>query len=282
MVASKRCLPPSWPEPSLLDQVVSRAAGLFIFIETIARSLDECEDPTQHLKAVLADSPGTGLTSLYGLYSSILKAQVAHSTDQFRRMMGVLLTAAPHRPLRNETIAELAGVRFDLVEMWVRDLGSLLYRDDCAYGGIRVRHLSVADFFFSDDSPSDYHIDLRDANVELGISCLKNMIENLRFNICKLEDSRLVNAEVDDLSLRIKESISDALQYSSLFWSDHLCFGANDRVRDSLREFFEGPYALFWIEVLSIMGMVPIGVPSLRRVISKTVKVSTLPRSPQR
>ena len=35
-----------------------------------------------------------------------------------------------------------------------------------------------------------------------------------------------------------------------------------------LEKFFEGLYPLFWLEVLSIMGMVPIGTPSLRRLIS--------------
>jgi hypothetical protein len=279
-VASKRCLPSPWPEQSLFDGVISRAAGLFIFIETIARALEQCEDPTEHLKATLEDSAGTGLTSLYGLYSSILKARIVHSTAEFRRMIGVLLTAAPHRPLCEETIAELAGVRLDLVKMWVADLGSLLYRDEGANGGIRVRHLSISDFFLRDDCHSDYHVDLRAANVELGIACLKTMVEQLRFNICKLEDSRLANADVHDLPSRIKENISDALQYSSLYWSNHLCFdgdNGDERVWESLRKFFEGPYGLFWIEALSIMGMVPIGVPSLRRVISTMVKVSTAP-----
>jgi len=43
-----------------------------------------------------------------------------------------------------------------------------------------------------------------------------------------------------------------------------------------LKEFFGGLYPLFWIEVLSLMGMVPIAAPSLRRVIS-LVKVSAAP-----
>ena len=277
-VASKRCLPSSWPEQSLFDRVISRAAGLFIFIETIARALEQCEDPTEYLKGTLEDS--VGLTPLYGLYSSILKAQVVHSTAQFRRMIGVLLAAAPHRPLCEETLAELAGVRLDLVKMWVADLGSLLYRDGGANRGIRVRHLSISDFFLRDDCHSDYHVDLRSANVELGIVCLKKMTEQLSFNICKLEDSRLANADIHDLPLRIKEYISDALQYSSLYWLDHLCFDGDnedERVRESLREFFEGPYALFWIEALSIMGMIPICVPSLQRVILTMVKVSIVP-----
>ena len=151
-VASDRRLESPWPEQSLLDGVVSRAAGLFIFIETIARALKKCEDPTAYLKATLQSSAGTGLTALYGLYSSIVITRVEHSQTHFRRMVGVLLAAAPYRPLCEETIIELAGVRPDLVKMWVEDLSSLLYRDEGVNGGIRVRHLSISDFFLSDES----------------------------------------------------------------------------------------------------------------------------------
>ena len=191
LVESRQSLPHGWPDSSLLGQVISRAGGLFIFIETITRALVQCKPPpNEYLKATLTDLGGTGLTSLYELYSSTLRAQIVHSIFEFRRMIGVILVAAAHRPLRDETIAELVGVSPDLVAMWVTDLDPLLYRDREADGGIRVRHSSVADFFLSDDCHSDYHIDLRDANMELGIACLKKMMEQLRFNICKLEDSR--------------------------------------------------------------------------------------------
>jgi hypothetical protein len=107
--------------------------------------------------------------------------------------------------------------------------------------------------------------------MQLGISCLKTMIGQLCFNICNLDDSRLANANVEDLPSRIKQNISDALQYSSIYWSNHLCFAPDNGdmcVLGSLKEFFEGLWPLFWIEVLSILGMVPTGAPCLRRVIS--------------
>ena len=277
-VASKQFLPSPWPGDLLFDQVISRATGLFIFIETIARSLEICKDPNEHLRATLEDGADSGLKSLYSLYLSILKAQIVHNTAEFRQVIGVVLTTAVHHSLCEETIAELAGVKLNFVNKWIANLGSLLYQDEGVNCGIRVRHLSISDFFVSDDCPSDYYIDLQNANMELGIACLKKMVEQLRFNICRLEDSRLLNSDVHDLPSRIKENISNALQYSSLYWSNHLCFGANNgnpRVWEGLRKFFEGPYALFWIEILSVLGKVPIGVPSLRRVISRIVKVST-------
>src|SRR5258708_28320333 len=104
-------------------------------------------------------------------------------------MGGVLLRACPYRALCDETIAELAGVEPYIVKTWVNALSSLLYRDDVANGGIRVRHLSVYEFFVSDRC--DFQVNILEANVQLGIDCLRVMTTQLRFNICKLEDSWL-------------------------------------------------------------------------------------------
>jgi len=278
LVAQKWGFSSPWPAKSLLDKLISRANGLFIFIKTLALHLQRSPDPTGFLEAA-SEEVGSRLETLYGLYSNILKSRIEHSNAEFQRVIGVLLTAAPYRALCEETIAELARVGPNLVKMWVKDLGSLLYRDEGTNGGIRVRHLSIQEFLVSGDCPNNYQINIGDANVKLGMTCLKTMVSQLRFNICGLEDSRLANADVKDLPSRIRENISDSLQYSSLYWSNHLCFtpDKNDRrVWESLKEFFEGLCPLFWIEVLSLMGMVPRGVPSIRKVTS-WAKVSPAP-----
>jgi len=275
-VASKWHLPTPWPEQSRFERVISQSNGLFIFIKTFVLALRQCVDPNEYFEATLESSTGTGLESLYGLYSSILKAPVMGSNIAgFQRVIGVLLVTAPYHPLCEETIAKLAEVQPYLVKKWVDDLSSLLYRGEGANGGVRVRHLSISDFFVSDHC--DYQVNLQETHTHLGIVCLRTMVEQLRFNICKLEDSRLANADIQDLPARIQSNISDALQYSSLYWSNHVCFSPDNRdqrVLGSLKKFLEGVYPLFWIEVLSVMGMIPVGAPSLRRLIS-WVKVST-------
>ena len=275
-VASAWHLDAPWPKESDFERVISRANGLFIFIKTLVLALERSEDPEESLRDALQDSAGTGLEALYTLYSSILKARIVRKRAEFQRMIGVVLSTSPYRALCDETIAKLAGVKANLVKAWVDALSSLLYRDEAASRGIRVRHLSVYDFFLSDCC--DYKVNVRDADVQLGIACLKVMTTQLHFNICKLEDSRLANADIRDLPSRVKENISDALQYSCLHWLDHLRLPPANRdqcvlVLESLKEFFEGLYGLFWIEVLSILGMVTIGVPSLRKLVS-WVKVS--------
>jgi hypothetical protein len=274
LLASHWRIPTPWPDEADFNRLISRANGLFIFIKTLVLALEKCEDAEESLKEALQGSAGTGLGSLYGLYSSILKA---HSNiGGFWRMI-VVITMAQYRPLCKETIARLTGVKPNLVEKWVDALSSLLYRDEGTNGAIRVRHLSISDFFLSDRC--ECQANLREAHAQQGIVCLDTMIKELRFNICKLEDSRLANTDVKDLQSRIGENISNPLQYSSLYWSNHLCFSPDSMNRDpralgKLKGFFEGSYPLFWIEVLSIMGMVPMGAPSLRRVIT-WVRVST-------
>ena len=278
LVAKRQYLPAPWPEESLLNRIISRANGLFIFIKTLVLDLERRANPTEFLEAT-AEEAGAGPKPLYDLYSNILSSRIVHSNAEFQQVVGVLLAVAPYRALCEETTAELAGVEPNLVKIWVDDLSSLLYRDEGTNGGIRVRHLSISDFLVSDDCPRDYRINPRDANVRLGIACLKTMVFQLRFNICGLEDSRFANAEIEDLPSRITRNISDCLQYSSLYWSDHLCFTPDNcdrQVWESLTEFFEGVCPLFWIEVLSILGMVPLGVPSIRKVIS-WAKVSAAP-----
>ena len=276
-VASVWHLNTPWPQESDFNKVISRANGLFIFIKTLVLALERCQDPEESLKAALQDPAATGLKSLYKLYSSILKAQeeFVHNNPEFQRMIGVLLASSPYRALCDETIAELAGVKPHLVKRWVDALSSLLYRDEAANRGIRVRHLSVYDFFVSDHC--NYQVNIRDENVQLGVACLKTMVMQLRFNICGLEDSQLTNADIKDLPSRVEQNISDSLQYSCIHWLSHLSLPPDNRdelVLRSLKKFFEGLSPLFWVEVLSILGMVPIGAPSLRRLLS-WVRVST-------
>jgi len=272
LVASRWSLPTPWPTELLLNRVILRANGLFIFIKTLVLALEKCKDPEEYLNEALQGSASAGSESLYSLYSSIVKA---HSEIAgFWRMIAVI-TTAQYRPLRKEPIAELAGVKPFLVETLVNDLSSLLFRDESANGAIRIRHLSISEFFAS--NRRDYQDDLRAAHVQQGIVCLQTMMKQLCFNICKLEDSRLANTDIKDLPLRIEQNISDPLQYSSLYWSTHLRSTPDEIqhrvILGSLKDFFEGPYPLFWIEVLSVMGMVSVGAPSLRGVIP-LVKVS--------
>ena len=63
--------------------------------------------------------------------------------------------------------------------------------------GICVWRLSVYNFFVS--NRCNYQVDIRSTDVQLGTNCLRVMTTQLRFNICKLEDSWLANTDIRDL-----------------------------------------------------------------------------------
>jgi len=52
--------------------------------------------------------------------------------------MIAVITMAQYHPLCKEIIAELAGVKLNLVEKLANDLSSLLYQDETTNGAIRV------------------------------------------------------------------------------------------------------------------------------------------------
>ena len=71
--------------------------------------------------------------------------------------------------------------------------------------------------------------------------------------MCELPDG-VVNSEVADLKERVKEHISQALKYACRSWYKHLVGAISARITPILRRFLEEKF-LFWLEVLSVLGV---------------------------
>ncbi|KIM24838.1 hypothetical protein M408DRAFT_331512 [Serendipita vermifera MAFF 305830] len=262
-------LPDEWPGPIRFDQIIQRAGGLFIYVETIIRLLKASKDPNKSLNRVLNGKQEDASAGLHNLYSTAIALCIGQEAETFRLIARTILAVAKYRPLSDDTLALLIGEESHVVKTWVNDLGSLLYRDETQNGGIRVRHLSIFEFLTESSCPPAFQVNLKQANEELSVYCLRTMTKELRFNICSLETSYLANSEINDLSERVKQRISDALQYSCLHWSDHLCSGpepAKEDVSVLLDAFFTGEKPLYWLEALSLMGKTHLAASSLRQV----------------
>jgi hypothetical protein len=268
-------LPKSWSDKHI-DILVERSGGLFIFIETIWRLMKDDDDPEKILFQAVAKASGDALTDLHKLYSSVIESRIKQNKQSFHSAIGAIIVVSSHRSLPDETIAELVGLEPRLVWTWVNKLNSLLYREGGDRGPIRVRHLSIVDFLTSPNCPSDFRVDIDEANSQVGLGCLKVMIKGLRFNICDIESSFIPNKDVNDLDTRIKENISDGLQYSCMYWANHVYYGPDIKVPDvydQLDEFTRGYRLLYWMEVLSLLGEVPVGESALRLSLKKVCKV---------
>jgi hypothetical protein len=264
-LAEQYCLPSDWPGESRLEQIARRSGGLFIFVETLYKFLDD-PDPETLLTRVLNGTLEEANAELHKLYSTAIETRIGHRKEHFRLFVQALVAVASNRSLPDKTLATLIGLEPQVISSWVNGLSSLLYRDTSENGGIRARHLSVIEFLAGPTCPSEFRVDVQKANGQLGHRCLITMMKELEFNICKLETSCMLNVDIPDLDDRVQEKISDALQYSCMHWSSHLCSGSSPVINVSklLSSFLTGIQFLYWLEVLSLMGKVPAAVLALR------------------
>ena len=128
--------------------------------------------------------------------------------------------------------------------------------DSGIYGLVRLRHPSMYDFLIS-QAAGRFRIDLSKQNHVLAFRCLTVMNSQLKFNICDINDSSLLNTEVEDLSQRIRDHIPEALRYSCRFFAHHLLrvHDLDGIVKDAWEEFVS-KHLLHWIEAMSLLGQI--------------------------
>ncbi|KZP02669.1 hypothetical protein FIBSPDRAFT_698640, partial [Athelia psychrophila] len=118
-------------------------------------------------------------------------------------------------------------------------------------------HASFADYLTDGHACGDqpWFIDESKHHTDFTIGCLRLMKKLLRFNICGLKTSYLMNRDVEDLPERIKSSIPLSLAYACRFWSEHLknAITLDHNVRQLGLEFFR-VFFLYWLEALSLIG----------------------------
>jgi NACHT domain len=265
-VAKRRHLPFDWPGEESVNKIVERSNGLFIFVETLYRLVDIPEPEPLLVQVLSGESQGAD-TTLHQLYSMAITTRIAQPTPAFHSILRTIIAISVNRPLCDETLAELIGLKSRVVRSWVDELSSLLYRDHSNKGGIRVRHLSILEFLVGSRCPAEFRVDLNLINAELARCCLETMVNLLKFNICELETSYLPNAEIEDLNDRVEQKIPDVLQYSCIYWHNHLCYEGGPisaEIARLLDGFFAESQPLYWFEVLSLMGKVPVAISALR------------------
>ncbi|KIM27014.1 hypothetical protein M408DRAFT_176560 [Serendipita vermifera MAFF 305830] len=282
MVADKRQVsqdPEPWVGERRLGLIVNRSGGLFIFVETLSQYLMRYRNPKPPLDRLLEGPSEEASIELHKLYLAAIESRVNAEEAESRLISRAVIGVAPHRALCDESIAAFTGLEIGIVISWVDDLSSLLYRDKTIQNGIRVRHISILEYFTGRFCPLDFRVDVKQADVELSTYSLQTMMRELRFNICGLETSCLPNSDINNLSERVRENISDILQYSCLHWSSHLCANldpASTEICQLLDSFLRGERFLYWLEVLSVMGKVPTAIVSLRRIIACSRKFDEL------
>jgi hypothetical protein len=140
----------------------------------------------------------------------------------------------------------------------------------------RILHASFSDYLTNParSGGSSWSVDSR-IQSRLTSGCLHILNSQLDFNICRLEDSHILNIEVPDLSNRIEAHISAELNYASLFWAHHLQdTGLDNEMLAEIKDLMNNRF-LYWLEVLSLLNQMPIATEGLE-ITSRCVSVSAI------
>jgi len=262
-------LPPDWPGDQLIQRLADRAAGLFIWVKTIIRFLERGE-PVRTLKQILEDGGAGGMADLYTWILNVSFPNLSHGdAKDFHSILGAIIFSKA--PLDPTSLAHLLSIESSTMGYICNGLQSVLDSENA----VRIHHQSFVDFLLDPkDCPPDFLIIRECANRNLTVACLKTMKSHLQFNICGLESSYVRNSEVPNLQSKVERHIPRYLFYSSRFWTDHLAQTTFDNKLFGHVQYFTQNQFLFWLEVLSLIGMVNVASGMLWTLLN-WMRVST-------
>jgi len=279
-----------WPSPSDLDTLCKKAAGLFIYASTVVKFVaSKDHQPTEQLNNIILLPQSTveeGRSGIDQLYTEVLQQAflniqadrtVFHS--RFRSVVGTVLLV--FNPLSATTLSDLLGI--SNLSTTLRSLHSLLIipTNKLDPTPIHAFHKSFPDFLTDPQRCMDqqFFIDPLIYHGEILLLCLNMMGERLKKNICELDDY-ISLSKVEDLPAQRATYIGGALEYVCQFWTKHLVMVPSsspivEEVDKRIERFFMTEF-LFWVEVLSLMGKLDVGVHALNDIQKWYIMVSCM------
>ena len=259
-----------WPTKDQIDILCERAAGLFVYAAaTVKFVYHRNNNPKKQLDRLLQSPESSARegraelkagTSLDSLYVSILHEAFGHDDPEddpkIRSVLGAVVLAT--NPLSPSSIGILLGFDTEDVFPLLSSASSLLTLQEDVDFPVRSFHKSFPDFLLDPIRCTNkrFHISPPSHHPELLAGCLRLMNQSLKKNMCKLPDT-IANSDVDDLHERTKQYLAPPLQYACKSWHKHLTGGHTTHrppIAPTLHCFLENKF-LFWLEVLSVLGM---------------------------
>ena len=266
-----------WPTEEDVDQLCEQAAGLFVYAMATIRFIGRGSiGPRAQLERLLQSPESTThqgktkltpKTTLDSLYTSILQGGFEdddpENDSKIRSVLGAIVLAT--NPLSPSSIGTLLGFHTSDVSHQLSLVHSLVLQGDINHP-VKPFHKSFPDFITDPARCIDQRFYLSPPHHHHGIlkGCLELMNQTLEKNMCKLPDA-ITNLDVKDLKERTEQCINPALQYACKSWYSHL---ANEKtvysatISTAIDHFLREKF-LFWLEVLSVLGVTKEAVNAL-------------------
>lgn len=254
-----------------IDKLAEQAAGLFIWCSTLFRLIEPRKRKLQAIRCFLSGSaPENPVDHLYVLYDQVLDSAAnptyPEEVEALHVFLGTIYVSAGNRPLSMNALAVFlrSDESFkdddeDSFHATKDSLHAVLFEDSNSGGASRVHHPSFLDYIRARLDDGRFSRNLAEMHKLMFRGSLTIMNEQLRFNICGLEDASVLNEAVRGIEGRISASISEELQYGSLFGFQHLFVSGlapgDDCVRSAISAFLHEK-SLYWLEVMSLLKAV--------------------------
>ncbi|TFK60218.1 WD40 repeat-like protein [Pluteus cervinus] len=201
---------------------------------------------------------------LHALYTIILEQIISspENISAYQVVFGTILLAV--EPMSIQALSGLleTHVPGNVVTNILHLLQNLLFFNK--QGKIQIIHPSLADFLLSPQA-ARFYINSGEMQTFLFQQCISVLSKQLKFNICHLETSYRTNVEISDLQIRITNNVSSELQYSCLYWIQHL-LSCETFPEPLLNSLFVNIRVLFWIECLSLLNKLDFGFNSIKKL----------------
>ncbi|TFK59544.1 hypothetical protein BDN72DRAFT_966032 [Pluteus cervinus] len=254
-----------------LERLATAGGGLFIWAHTACNYIRQSFNYKEALEQLLQPQGFQSGSPLHILYSTILSEAIGNNPLAIKVYQGVMSTILlVARPVTVTVIAELlpAGIAKSAVSGIIDKLHAVLTKE--ADETIKVLHPSFAEYLLyeSVSCPQRFQIQGSAGHAALYQNCVKVLESQLKFNICNLTSSYVLNKDIHDLQDKIVKNISQALQYAAVFWLCHFAvYIENSDIKTStdtkLESLLTNSSGLYWIEVISLLGEVYNTLPVL-------------------
>ena len=242
-----------WPWDENIAKLGRAADGLIIWAATVIEFIDGLgQGGRDRLRDLLSDTRRINLDTLYStIFENCVNLENALRKEQFSRVVSLILFG--RTPMLDVEIDKFLDIKEGTTKDVLRYSRSLIDYEPGCFTPIQIHHISLYDYLISPTTAeSVWFIDADTEKKRIALRCLELMKRHLRFNICNLESSFILNDDVPDFNERVKKNISPALRYACLHWASHLRdIPYSEELKRQLDHFVYNQL-LHWVEILSL------------------------------
>ena len=248
------------PPEQVIERLVRKASGLFIWAATTCRFVHEGKRFSEERLAMILEVNSTAITApekhLNEVYITILKHSTSPSytdkergdlRDLLRHILGSIVVL--FSLLSPNSLSKILQVTKKDIEQTLENLQAILDVPEDQTRPLRLHHPSFRDFLLDKDRcrDPDFQVDEKEAHETLATNCIQLMSTSLKQDICGLKAPGVLVTDIE--SSQVEKYLPAELQYACLYWVQHMQ-RSSAQLYNQVYQFLQD-HLLHWLEALS-------------------------------